>query len=108
MQAHNEKELLQKAQENPHYMFNEEEIAVLCNVTQVIVARVAAAPDSPFFLNKCRPEWFVEWVRRHADFGAAEGPSSKGTPKPLPQSTASPNPWTDARRAGGGQRERER
>jgi hypothetical protein len=100
----NEKELLQKAQENPHYMFNEEEIAVLCNVTLVIVARVASAPDSPFFLNKCRPEWFVQWIRRHADFSAANVPSTKDVPQS--QGSSSANPWADARRAVGGQRER--
>jgi len=25
------------------------------------------ANDSPFFLNKCRPEWFLQWMREHPD-----------------------------------------
>ena len=99
----NERELLRKAQENANWMFDEEEIAKLCNVSQVIVGRVAAAPDSPFFLNKCRPEWFVEWMRRHADFGAAEGTIQRSRSKDQPPGA---NPWAEARRPSGGQRER--
>ncbi len=105
MQA-NERELLQKAQENAHWMFSEEEIAVLCNVPQVIVGRVAAAEDSPFFLNKCRTEWFVDWMRRHADFEAPARPPPKHNPSQMPKPSSSPNPWADARRASRGQRER--
>ncbi len=89
-----------------NWMFSEEEIAALCNVPRVIVGRVAAAPDSPFFLSKCRPEWFVEWMRRHADFGLSEGTHPKNIRKSVPQSPSSPNPWADARRFSGGQRER--
>ncbi|MCE0497999.1 MAG: hypothetical protein LV481_08655 [Methylacidiphilales bacterium] len=49
-------------------MFTVEEIALLCNVSRDFVSKVRAAADSPFCLNKCRPEWFAEWMRQHPDF----------------------------------------
>jgi hypothetical protein len=49
-------------------MFTVEEIALLCNVSRDVVSKVRAAADNPFFLNKCRPEWFTEWMRRHPEF----------------------------------------
>jgi hypothetical protein len=27
----------------------------------------------PFCLNKCRPEWFAEWMREHPDFQLTKG-----------------------------------
>ncbi len=49
-------------------MFTVEEIAQLCNVSRDVVGKVRSATDSPFCLNKCRPEWFAEWMRQHPDF----------------------------------------
>jgi hypothetical protein len=100
------RELLEKAQENAHWMFSEEEIAILCNVPQVIVGQVATAPDSPFFMNKCRPEWFVEWMRRHADFGTADAATQRSPSMGAPQGSTGVNPWAEARRPSGGQKER--
>jgi hypothetical protein len=48
--------------------FTVEEIATLCNVSRDFVSKVRAANDSPFCLNKCRPEWFADWMRLHPDF----------------------------------------
>jgi hypothetical protein len=31
------------------------------------VRRVRNAPDSPFRYNKCRPEWFTEWMQTHPE-----------------------------------------
>jgi hypothetical protein len=52
----------------PWYTFTVEEIALLCNVSRDVVSKARAAADNPFFLNKCRPEWFTEWMRQHPDF----------------------------------------
>ncbi len=101
-----ESELLRKAHENPNWMFDETEIGAICNVSQVIVGRVSSAQDSPFFLGKCRPEWFVEWMRRHTDFGAAQKSPHRGLPKGTSQDSGDANPWAQARRAQGGQKER--
>ena len=65
---HDQKQLHQIAQDYPWFMFTVEEIAVLCNVSRDVVTRARMAEDSPFFLNKCRPEWFTEWMRRHPEF----------------------------------------
>jgi hypothetical protein len=71
---HDEKQLHQIAQDYPWYMFTVEEIAVLCNVSRDVVTRVRAAADSPFFLNKCRPEWFIRWMRNHPEFQLTKVP----------------------------------
>lgn len=65
---HDQKQLHQIAQDYLWYTFNVEEIALLCNVSRDVVSKVRAATDSPFCLNKCRPEWFTEWMREHPDF----------------------------------------
>jgi hypothetical protein len=59
--------------ENPCWMFTGEEICEICNVGQNVVSRVKAHPDSPFFLNKCRPEWFLEFMRNHPEFQLTKG-----------------------------------
>ena len=74
---HNKKPLHQIALDSPYYMFTGEEIAELCNVSQNVISRVKAMPDSPFFLNKCRPEWFLEWMRGHPDFQLTKADPSK-------------------------------
>ncbi len=65
---HDQKQLHQIAQDYPWHTFTVEEIAVLCNVSRDVVSRARMACDSPFFLNKCRPEWFLQWMREHPDF----------------------------------------
>lgn len=65
---HDQKQLHEIAQDYPWYTFTVEEIALLCNVSRDVVSKVRAAADNPFFLNKCRPEWFTEWMRQHPDF----------------------------------------
>jgi hypothetical protein len=65
---HDQKQLHQIAQDYPWFMFTVEEIATLCNVSRDVVSKVRAATDSPFCLNKCRPEWFANWMREHPDF----------------------------------------
>jgi hypothetical protein len=65
---HDQKQLHQIAQDYPWYMFTVEEIALLCNVSRDVVGRARLMTDNPFFLNKCRPEWFTEWMRKHPDF----------------------------------------
>jgi hypothetical protein len=65
---HAEMQLHQIAQDFPWYTFTVEEIALLCNVSRDVVSKVRAATDTPFFLNKCRPEWFTAWMRGHPDF----------------------------------------
>jgi hypothetical protein len=65
---HDQKQLHQIAQDYPWYTFTVEEIALLCNVSRDVVSKVRAATDHPFFLNKCRPEWFTAWMRGHPDF----------------------------------------
>ena len=62
------KQLCQIAQDDPNYMFTGREIAELCNFSQNVISAVKARPDHPFFLNKCRPEWFLEWMRTHPGF----------------------------------------
>jgi hypothetical protein len=70
---HDEKQLHQIAQDWPYHVFTVEEIAVLCNVSRDVVSKVRAAKDSPFCLNKCRPEWFTKWMRQHPDFQLTKG-----------------------------------
>jgi hypothetical protein len=65
---HDQKQLHEIARDNPCWMFTGEEICEICNVSQNVVSRVKAHRDSPFFLNKCRPEWFLEWMRKHPEF----------------------------------------
>jgi hypothetical protein len=101
-----ERELLQKAQENAHWMFTEVEIAVMCNVPQPVVRRVMADRRGPFFMNLCRPEWFAEWMRRHPDFELSDEQSARTGPIRLTENSSGSNPWAVARRAPGGQRER--
>jgi len=61
-------QLHQLAQNCSWALFNGEEIAELCRVSQNVVTRVKSKSDSPFRLNKCRPEWFAEWMRTHPEF----------------------------------------
>ena len=68
LMQHDQKQLHQIAQDNPCYMFTVEEIALVCNVSRDVVSKARGAADSPFFLNKCRPEWFLEWMREHPGF----------------------------------------
>ena len=65
---HDQKQLHQIAQDYLCHMFTVEEIALLCNVSRDVVSKVRATDDSPFCLNKCRPEWFADWMRDHPDF----------------------------------------
>lgn len=55
-------------------MFTGEEICEICNVSQHVVSRVKSMPDSPFFMNKCRPEWFLDWMRTHPSFQLTKAP----------------------------------
>jgi hypothetical protein len=67
-QQQHQNQLHQLAQNCSWVLFNGEEIAELCRVSQNVVTRVKSKADSPFRLNKCRPEWFAEWMRTHPDF----------------------------------------
>ena len=78
---HDQKELHQIAQNCPYYLFTIEQIASLCNVSRDVVTKARSADDSPFFLNKCRPEWFAEWMRKHPEFQLTKGQYSEGTSK---------------------------
>jgi len=84
---HDQKQLHEIALDYPWFMFTGEEIAELCNVSQNVVWRVKTLSDSPFFLNKCRPEWFLEWMRNHPEFQLTKAFS--------PDPTASPETRTD-------------
>jgi len=84
---HDQKQLHQIALDYPWYMFTGEEIAELCNVSQNVIWRVKSMADHPFFLNKCRPEWFLEWMRNHPEFQLTKAYSS--------ESAASPETRTD-------------
>ena len=103
---HDQKQLHDIALDYPWFMFTGEEIAELCNVSQNVISRVKALPDSPFFLNKCRPEWFLEWMRNHPEFQltkayspdatvATENPSNSLPPQ---QPTVHANQITKAKR----------
>jgi hypothetical protein len=65
---HDQKQLHQMTQDYLCYMFTVEEIAVLCNVSRDAVSKIRGASDSPFFMNKSRPEWVLEWMRTHPRF----------------------------------------
>ena len=68
LMQHDQKQLHQIALEYPWWIFTGEEIAELCNVSVTVVSLVKREPDNPFRLNKCRPEWFAEWMRTHPSF----------------------------------------
>jgi hypothetical protein len=70
-----QKNLQEIAKEKLWHMFTGEEIAEICNVSQNVISRVKSLSDSPFFLNKCRPEWFSDWMRRHPRFQLTKAPS---------------------------------
>ena len=77
-----QKRLNQIAQDDPFYMFSGKEIAELCNMSQNVITGVKARADHPFFLNKCRPEWFLEWMRNHTGFQLTKaGPPKLDTGK---------------------------
>jgi hypothetical protein len=79
-------QLLELALKCPWWMFTGEEIAELCNVSITVVSLVRKEPDHPFFLNKSRPEWFIEWTKSHHSFllnrGGRENLSKKIDPRP--------------------------
>lgn len=80
---HDQKQLHQIAQDYPWHVFTVEDIAILCNVSRDFVTRVRMAPDSPFCLNKCRPEWFTAWMREHPDFQLTKFPPPDDPPAPV-------------------------
>jgi hypothetical protein len=63
-----QKQLFGIARDYPWFLFTGEQISELCNVGEDQVRRVRNAPDSPFRYNKCRPEWFTEWMQNHPEF----------------------------------------
>ena len=67
-----QKQLFQLAMDHPYFLFTGEQISELCNMGEDLVRLVRNAPDSPFRYNKCRPEWFTEWMRTHPDFQQTE------------------------------------
>jgi hypothetical protein len=75
---YDQRQLHQLAQDYLWYMFTGEEIAELCNVSQNVISGVKAMSDHPFFLNKCRPEWFLEWMRVHPEFQLTKAGAPKG------------------------------
>ena len=79
---HDQKQLHDIALDYPWYMFTGEEIAELCNVSQNVIWRVKSMADHPFFLNKCRPEWFLEWMRNHPEFQLTKAYSPDPTASP--------------------------
>ena len=103
LMQHDQKQLHQIAQDNPCHMFTVEEIALVCNVSRDVVSKARGAADSPFFLNKCRPEWFLEWMREHPGFqltkdplprpdAALNGLASERPGKPIRLKKPSPRP----------------
>jgi hypothetical protein len=96
LMQHDQKQLHQIARDNPCYMFTVEEIALVCNVSRDVVSKARGADDSPFFLNKCRPEWFLEWMREHPGFQLTKdspppsGVSMNGSASERPSKTARP------------------
>jgi hypothetical protein len=67
-----QKQLLQIAMDHPYFLFTGEQISELCNVGEDLVRQVRNAPDSPFRYNKCRPEWFTEWMQTHPEYQQAK------------------------------------
>jgi hypothetical protein len=63
-----QKQLFQIAMDHPYFLFTGEQISELCNVGEDLVRQVRNAPDSPFRYNKCRPEWFTEWMQTHPEY----------------------------------------
>lgn len=63
-----QKQLHQHAKEDLWYLFTGEQIARMCNVSQNVISRIKGLADSPFFMNKGRPEWVVDWMRLHTGF----------------------------------------
>ena len=72
-----QKQLVEIALKCPWWLFNGEQIAELCNVSVTVISLVKREPDSPFRLNKCRPEWFAEWMRTHPSFQLDRSPREK-------------------------------
>ncbi len=83
------KQLVEKAHKCPWWMFTGEEIAELCNVSITVVSLVRRESDHPFFLNKCRPEWFTEWMRNHPSFHLNRGEQENLSKKIDPSSSKS-------------------
>ena len=81
-------ELLKVAQENPYRMFTGEEIAILCQISHDVVTKVKLAEDSPFVISKCRPEWFIEWMRVHPGFQLSKDPNPRPAKKNRSQAVA--------------------
>ena len=77
-----QKPLFEIARDYPWVLFTGEQISELCNVGDDQVRRVRNAPDSPFRYNKCRPEWFTEWMQTHP-----ESPQTKSSPSDCHPST---------------------
>jgi hypothetical protein len=75
-----QKQLLQIAMEHPYFLFTGEQISELCNVGEDLVRQVRNAPDSPFRYNKCRPEWFTDWMQNHPEYQS--GKASPAAPPP--------------------------
>jgi len=75
-----QKQLFQLARDYPWFLFTGEEISELCNVGEDQVRRVRNATDSPFRYNKCRPEWFTEWMQNHPEYQS--GKASPSAPPP--------------------------
>jgi hypothetical protein len=88
---HDQKQLHDIALDYPWFMFTGEEIAELCNVSENVIWRVKALSDSPFFLNKCRPEWFLEWMRNHPEFQLTKAYSPEPAAVPERRSPILPN-----------------
>jgi hypothetical protein len=90
--------------ENPCWMFTGEEICEICNVSQNVVSRVKSMSDSPFFLNKCRPEWFLDWMRKHPEFQLTKAytceADTRATP-PVASSSRSPAAASPTRKSKG-------
>ena len=98
-------QLVELALSRPWWMFTGQEIAMLCNVSSTFVSLVKQETDSPFCVNKCRPEWFAEWMRVHPHFQLRRGPQENLSKKIGPHSSQSisthPNPSKTVKRRPG-------
>ncbi len=95
------KQLAELARDCPWRMFNCEELAVLCNISLTVITHIRAAPDSPFFLNKTRPEWFTEWMRSHCSFQIKQRVAEEKPSKKIDTDSSSPPPnHGDSNRSG--------
>ena len=93
---HDQRQLHEIARDYLWYMFTGEEIAAICNVSQNVISRVKGLADSPFFMHKCRPEWFLEWMRVHPEFQLTKAPAPKlYTRQKTTSSTRSSNSSTE-------------